>query len=182
MGIDIRMGVKTKKLRSAEELRKLNYRFMEASDLGWDKSPITLEDYKRNGDYFYELNSLSRYYSGGYSRGHFPEIYCAIEWLRQNFPEGEVLYGPDQYSIDETSVFSKQDQEELLQFWTQNGSLNYRYTKPDHPGLYRECPNCKEIMSQFMWGGGQAGIRCLGCKYVEVTKDDGKTWEEIKKE
>lgn len=44
----------------------------------------------------------------------------------------------------------------------------------------KECPNCKKVMSQYMWGGSSAGLVCLGCRYKIETRDNGSNWEEIK--
>lgn len=181
MGVDLQLAVKTNKLREEKELKELNYRFMEASSLGYGKNPIKLCDEKADDSFIYEIETVSRHYSEGYARGHFPEIYCAIEWLRYNFPEGEILYGGDHYFVEELPILSKEEQRELLDFWCKSGGLTYRHREPENELFKRICPNCEQVMTQYMWSGGNGEVNCLGCKYKEETKDQGKTWQEIKK-
>lgn len=179
MGVDLRLGVKTKRLCEEKELKELNYRFLEASSLGYGKKPINLSDEKVDESYIYEVDTTSRLYSQRYARGHFPEIYCAIEWLRYNFPEGEILYGGDHCFIEETPVLSKEEQEKLLEFWCKSGGLTYRQRKPQNDLFRRVCPNCEQVMNQYMWSGGSGEVSCLGCKYKEKTQDQGQSWKEI---
>ena len=183
MGIDLQLAAKTKKRRSKEELRELNYRFMEASTLGYGKNPIKDADNIHDSqNFYYELSSLSRYYGQGYARGSFPEIYAAIEWFRVNFPEADILYGGDGEYLEEMVAFTKQKQEELLRFWCENGGLTYRNSKPKKPIFNRKCPNCEVVMSQYMYSGENGAINCLGCRFAEETKDGGATWFEVKRD
>ena len=185
MGVDVILAAKTKQKRTDDELRELNYRFMEASNLGYEKNPIGEADFSRyypdSDTYYYEVHTLSRYYGEDYARGHWPEIYAGIEWLRQNFPEAEIVYGGDHTSIENIGVLTKEEQEEIMRFWCKQGGLSYRTRPPESPLFRRECPNCKIVMSQSMWSGGNGRITCQGCKFQEETTDQGKTWFEVKK-
>lgn len=188
MGVDIHLAAKTTRKRTEDELIDLNYRFEEANrGFGYETLPIKVSDYndtyyKESGVYYYQVSTLLRYYGKGYERGPYPDIYAAIEWMRQNFPEAEILYGGDYGFIEETPVFSKEDQEELMAYWCKEGGLNYRGRLPEDPLFRRPCPIHKRIMAQFMWGGNKGGINCLACGHREETTDGGANWEVIKKE
>lgn len=179
MGLDLILAVRTKKLRSKKELQELNYRFMEASSLGYGKSPIKIEEVHDSHNYYYQIETMSRYYGEHYARGHFPKIYAAVRWLRCNFPEGEILYGSDNNYLEEMEALTVEDQEKMMEFWCKSGGLTYRNRTPEKENFKRLCPNCDVIMSQYMWSGGNGAINCLGCKYTEETKDGGLTWIEI---
>jgi len=183
MGIDISLYIKTKELKTPEELLDLNYKFLEACSIGDGKQPISLDDghfVPKDGYNYYSVWSLSRYYGVGYARGAWDSICMAIEWLRLNFKDSEILYGGD-CSADECPIFTIEDQKEMTEYWAKNGGISYRQRKPDSPNYEIDCPNCKKMMSQFMWCNNGGGIRCLGCKYTLQTKDGGENWEEIKR-
>lgn len=184
MGVDIHLAARTKKRRTEAELKELNYRFEEACCLGYESEPIKLSDYNEkyypdDTNLYYELSTLSRYYSEGYARGYFPDIYAAIEWFRRNFPEADILYDGDFDGIENTSVLTKEKQEELLDYWCKHGGLEYRNREPENPLFKRNCPVHNKQMIQYMWSGGNGAINCLACGYKEETKDKGITWEKI---
>lgn len=182
MGIDIRLAARTTKRRTPQEIKELNYRFMEASSFGYGKNPIT-ENYDYNKSiFFYEVYSLSRLYADSYARGHWPEINSAIDWLRFNFPEADIIYGGDHTDIEDLPVLTMVDQKHLNDFWCTSGGLTYRNRIPDRESFKRLCPNCDVIMSQYMFSGENGAIACLGCKFREETKDGGNSWFELKKE
>lgn len=184
MGVDVHLAARTKKKRSDDELLELNYRFKEANrGFGYEINPITLADYSDhypNGDFIYQVATLSRYYGEGYERGMWPEINGAIEWMRQNFPEAEILYGGDHGFIEETPIFTEEDQKETTAMWCKSGGLGYRGEEPKTPSFRRECPFHKKTMAQYMWSGNNGAINCLACGYAEETKDGGTTWLKIK--
>ena len=183
MGIDISLYVKTKKKYEEAELRHLNYRFMEATSIGWGNKPIQLYDgdFKPQDDcFYYQVDSLCRYYGVNYSGGNWSDISMAINWLRFNFEDSEILYGGDS-SADECSILTKEDQEELNEHWYKTGRLTYRGRKPHNELFAQICPTCDVVMNQYMWSGGNGEINCLGCGYTLKTEDLGKTWQEIKK-
>ncbi len=183
MGVDLKLYARTPEPVSNEKLRELNYRFMEASDLGYGVNPIRKEvDYApQDGFHYYEVETMSRLYDKGYARGHFPEIYAAIEWLRRNMPNCEIIYGGDHTDLEYLPVLTKDDQEALLQHWAETGGLTYRQSIPREPAFQRECPNCVVIMSQSMWSGANGRLTCQGCKHQEETRDGGNTWFVVEK-
>lgn len=179
MGIDLRLAVKTSKRRTEEELRMLNYRFMNASSYGYGKNPIQESRHSTDPSTFmYEVQSVSRLYSKGYERGNFPEINGAVSWLRFNFPEGRIIYVGDHSDIEEGDEMTVQDQQDLLEWWCQHGRIPYMERKPERPEYAFECPNCRVQMSQCGWGmnGNYALIHCIGCGYEQKTEDGGKSW------
>jgi ribosomal protein S27E len=185
MGIDIKLFVKTKKKFEEAELRHLNYRFMEATTLGYGNKPISLVDkenyYFTNDDnFYYEIDTFTRYYSKGYARGDWAEISMTINWLRYNFFPCEILYGGD--SSDDIPILTEEEQEELNKYWYESGRLSYRQSEPQNELFAQKCPNCDEKMTQYMWSGGNGEINCLGCRYTLKTEDQGKTWQEKTKE
>lgn len=180
MGLDISLWVKSKKEYSDEELRELNYRFMEATSIS-DRVPaikkeeINPEYMPNENNFYYGVYSFSRYYGMGYARGPWDRITMAINWLRFNFTDSEILYGGD-CMVYECPVLTKEEQNKIDEFWYEDGGLSYGNRKPGNEALIKKCPVCDVVMSQYMWGGNKAGICCLGCKYRLETEDNGKTW------
>lgn len=181
MGIDINMWVKSKKKYEEAELKELNYRFMEATSISSRVTAIELETsgyVPDDGFFYYDIYSPFRYYSEGYARGPWDSITTAINWLRYNFKDSEILYGGD-CMVDECPILTKERQNEIDEFWFKSGGLTYRERKPDNELFAQKCPNCDVLMNQYMWSGGNGELICLGCKYKIETKDQGKTWQEI---
>jgi len=191
MGVDLRLAFSIDREIKKEEMRDITYRIAEAVGsgffyLGKGKEDGTLafsqkEYYKDNyvGDksgYVYEYEGLSRYYGEGYERGHFPNIYMTILWLRLNFPKVTIYYGSDSYEEIDVLTISKQNK--LLKHWASVGGIPYRQCgRMDYEKM---CPLCQKEMSQYGFGGGgsYAAFNCLGCGWKQITRDKGVTWSD----
>lgn len=180
--MDVTLYVGSSKNYSEKELKRLCYRFSEASDLPERKNPLSLSETKDNLNY-YKVNTYSRLYSECYARGHWPEISMAITWLRSNFQDAVILYGGDTYHIDETPVFTIKNQQNLTEYWCKHGGTEYRNRIPLEAQFKRLCPHCDVVMSVYSsMGTDKRRIVCLGCKFEEETIDNGKTWSIDKKD
>lgn len=82
----------------------------EASD-----GPVLERWTEFDGTPLVEIRTIAHYYSPGYPRGHWPDIYTAIRLMQAAFPGREVRYGGD--SSDDHAPVSPESLEALWEFY-----------------------------------------------------------------
>ena len=74
------------------------------------------------GEQLLVVDTLTRYYGKGYSRGPWPTIRKVIEYLVRRFPDGEVFYGSDS---DTATIVTDEFLADTDAWWGEHGTRPY---------------------------------------------------------
>lgn len=165
MGVDASIEAEIGRVLSPEEMTRLTWELCEA--LGQHMAVRKPRDWST--DECEEIASSTRividnpwrYYSPGYSRGPWPDIYAAIEWTKRRFPGCTVYYGGD----DADEAVTPERIDEIWQHFANTGGQEYER----HYVTGHTC--CGGPTVTFQWRGKVATSSCCVCGSRYVTTD-----------
>lgn len=197
MGIDAMMSARVPSILSKEEVLSLAVDCHEAFGIGvyvsrphhhcieienddvWHKPAKEGETWLR-----IYVGGSGRYYGEGYERGYVGDYILIASWIEERLPSAELFYGGDSGDyIDEP--FDKKRRKELWEHYCKVGHKPYTGNFSKALGDKEKvqfCDFCHIVMQQNGFSRtGFAAFYCQGCGYATETKDNGKTYEEVKK-
>lgn len=135
MGADVNIAIGLKRRPTHRQVEKIIDEYVSGSRIHGDIVLADVEFFDENEmevyskyEEMYEVYSCARYYGEGYERGNFDLISDSINLLRSLFEEfdPEIYYYSDYCYLSDTSVFTKEDQRELMEYYNRFGNRPYR--------------------------------------------------------
>lgn len=205
MGVDARMLVKTMSPLSAERVRELSVKLVEAfgKDVlfiikpgefdGWHPNGRhaleIVEVYEQDGpnvcakpgQQLIEVHLCGRYYGPGYERGSLPDYAAVAGWLEHHIAGCEVWYGGDSSGICVEPFGEEQRRLAMLHFY-EVGHAPYRGYFDEKPADAPRCDFCRTTMIQNGYGPAWRAWYCAGCGQAIEERDGVRSVRKDEKE
>jgi hypothetical protein len=191
MGIDARILIKSKRIRTDEEVLDLAYRMASALGPGmfWiDREglqhclTIVNDEYTQDGDSIFpepdeqliEVNLLTRYYGIGYERGPIQDHIAIANFIEEIMPDAEVWYGGDSSGVC-VRQFDKTERDRVWKHFCAVGHAPYHNFFAENMGTGASpiCTLCHKPYVQYGFGQNYKAYSCSGCGH-HLEYRDGK--------
>ncbi len=178
MGLDVEMIAKVPHRLTDEEVKRVAVRMQTAfgaDGILWVErgkhhclSLLDPTDYKvseaelpNDGSSYVGLNTLSRFYGPGYTRGDLVNILAVARYLRTAFKDSEIYYGSD--SGGGLSLLDDEYEAELWSTFTSEASRDYyNHTRDDETTTV--CDFCEVRTNTYSFSAVECITVCPSCR------------------
>jgi hypothetical protein len=191
MGIDAELFVRTERIFSEQEIRRLGaalcaafgveHFYLSAEHHALELLPLEdgISVWRQDGEpivgvpgeFFIQAHLYSRYYSPNYERGNWPLIRSVAEWMESHL-EGTVWYGGDSSGVLAEPLDSDR-RDSLNAYFIQHGHDPYtEYFTAESPRRLK-CDYCGGRLLDHVGGGlDRTFWKCSGCGIQVVQLGD----------